>query len=137
MMRTLHASATTALLALGLTTSAMAGPAPYEPTAAELAALPPACQVKIGPEGRRDLVQQDLWRNRLGADNWMHYHHYCHGIKFTNRAFATFDRALKRYYLQSAVGEFNYVLNAWPANSSLRPEAERRKQLVQNLMQAK
>jgi hypothetical protein len=74
------------------------------------------------------------WTSRLGNDVWLHIHHYCHGMKFTNRAQATMVRQDKRYYLQQAVGEFNYVLNSWPKDAPLRADAAMRKQMAEMML---
>jgi hypothetical protein len=109
-------------------------PMPYAATPEEIAAMPEACQVKLSEEGRRNQALQDRWANQLGRVTWLHFHHFCHGLKFLNRANGTIDRQAKRYYLGNAVGEFNYVIERWPADSPVRPEAETRKQMAEMLL---
>lgn len=115
-------------LLLGL--ASLAHPAlallPHAPTEAELAKLPKGCQVKLGT-GPQNAALWQSWSARVGNETWLHMHHYCGGLKFMNRARFTLDKAEKGFYLQSAIGEFNYVLKAWPANSPLMPEAQSQK----------
>ena len=108
-----------------------AAPMPYEASPTEIAALPAACQVKLSEQGRKDQAQQAMWSARLGANTWLHFHHYCHGLKFMNRAQFAINREDRRYFLGSAIGEFDYVLKAWPADSPLRSDAQMRKYLAQ------
>lgn len=93
---------------------------PERPTPAEMTALPEACAARIGG----DDASKALWKSRLGTDHFLHLHHLCFGLNYNNRARATLDRKLRQYFLQRAEANFNYVLQRWPADSALRPEAE-------------
>jgi tetratricopeptide (TPR) repeat protein len=50
-------------------------------------------------------------------------HHYCNGLLKTNRAIllATNEQT-RKFYLDSSLGEFDYVINRAPANFVLLPE---------------
>lgn len=96
---------------------------PYGISPAELQLLPEGCKVKLDTAQRDNKALQDQWANRVGPDTWRHLHHYCHGLKFMNRANVTFDKTDKRFYLQSAIGEFEYVITHVPSNSPILPEA--------------
>lgn len=102
---------------------------PPRPNAQELALLPEACNARLNgsPEIRA------AWEQRIGRDNFLHLHHYCFGLNYINRAKITFDKPLKRYFLQAAGNNFDYVLEHWPADSPLRPEAEAGKRQVEML----
>ena len=96
---------------------------PYAITDAEVAMLPAGCQAKlkgINPSGTD-------WALKFGDKVWPHMHHFCHGLKFINRARFTFDRNDKRQYLKDAIDEFDYVLAAWPADSPMVAEAKARR----------
>jgi hypothetical protein len=92
--------------------------------------LPQACQVRYSG----DQASKDAWSQKLGRDNFIHLHHYCNGINFSRRAMTTLDKKEKRYYLQRAIANFDYVLEHWPANSPLRPEAEAGKLQAVNML---
>lgn len=125
-----------AALTLVASSAWAAGPSSYEPTPSELAMLPAACQVKLSEQGRKDQAQQAMWSARLGPNTWLHFHHYCHGLKFVNRAQFSINRADRRGNLQAAIGEFDYVLTHWPADSPLRSDAQMRKDLAQTQLRA-
>jgi len=73
-----------------------------------------------------------MWTARVGGrDVWLHIHHYCHGIKFMNRAQSTMTRQHKQYYLQQAVREFDYVLSRWSKDTQLWADAAMRKQMAE------
>ena len=93
------------------------------PTPGEIAMMPDYCQAKMGSNA--DLYQQ--WNKRMGPDKFMHLHHYCHGLKQMNRYKLTFDKQQRRYILQTAIGEFDYVLRNWPDGFYLKAEAKPRK----------
>jgi hypothetical protein len=96
---------------------------PHMPTANEIALMPDFCQAKMGSNA--ELYQQ--WNKRMGPDKFMHLHHYCHGLKQMNRAKLTFDKQQRRYILQTAIGEFDYVLRNWPDGFALKDDAKLRK----------
>lgn len=100
---------------------------PYAISPAELQLLPEGCKAKLDTALRTNQQLQDQWANRLGPDTWRHLHHYCHGLKFMNRANFTFDNADKRFYLQSAMGEFEYVITHVPSNSPILAEVNGKK----------
>ncbi len=100
---------------------------PYAVTSAELKLLPQACSARFG----EDKAAKGFWEQKIGRDNFLHLHHYCFGLNFINRAKFAIDKKNKVYYLNLAVGNFDYVLRHWPANSPLRPEAEAGKREAQ------
>jgi hypothetical protein len=103
---------------------------PPRPTAQELVLLPKACDARLnGDESVRA-----RWEQQIGRQNFLHLHHYCFGLNYINRAKITFDKPLKRYFLQAAGNNFDYVLTHWPADSPLRPDAEDGKRQVEMLM---
>lgn len=115
-------------------------PLPYAPSPVELSLLPKACQFRLGPGYGSDSSRPtvDAWANRVGGrEVWSHIHHFCHGLKFMNRAQATLDSTDRRFNLQSAVGEFDYVLDKWPPQTPLRDEARARKEEALLLLRLK
>jgi hypothetical protein len=96
---------------------------PHMPTPNEIALMPDYCQAKMGS----DAAVYQQWNQRMGPDKFMHLHHYCHGLKQMNRAKLTFETQQRRYMLQTAIGEFDYVLRAWPDGFALKIEAKTRR----------
>lgn len=90
------------------------------PTPLEVAALPDYCQARFG----ENQATRNVWAQRLGAKHFLHIHHHCIGLNLLNRSMVTVDRNTKRYYLQQAIGQFNYVLARWPKDFPLTAEAE-------------
>lgn len=118
------------LSALYLTQS-QAQPIPlYGPTSAELAMLPAGCQARLGSNAEL----RTLWSRRIGADKFIHLHHYCIGLSYLSRARITFEKNKKREALQTAIGEFNYVLRNWPADFSLAIDAKNQKSAAETML---
>jgi hypothetical protein len=103
---------------------------PYGLTDAELAVLPSYCHAKL----RGDAETKKLWNQRMGMENFVHLHHFCHGLKFMNRAKFTFDKRQRNYNLQQAIGEFGYVLKRWPTNFPLTMEAQNHKMQAEMML---
>lgn len=110
----------------------VAAPMPRtRPTPIEVAALPEYCQARFGD----DTAARNMWAKRLGTKHFLHIHHHCTGLNLLNRSMVTVDRNTKRFYLQSAVGEFNYVLARWPKDFPLTAEAENGKARAATMLQ--
>ncbi|MCC6201483.1 MAG: hypothetical protein IT494_00585 [Gammaproteobacteria bacterium] len=88
-------------------------------TPAELAVLPPYCLARIGEN--KDLYE--VWKNRLGAKQFIHIHHYCFGLGFLGRARSELDQKKRKVSLQGAIRNFDYVLERWPATFQLTSQA--------------
>lgn len=85
---------------------------PYAFSESEMAALPPLCIAKMRGKGADYAAQ-------FGVD-WGHMHHYCHGVKYVNRARAyPKDRST---YLRSAKGEYGYVIKHARPDFWFRPQ---------------
>ena len=59
---------------------------------------------------------------------------YCHGLKQMNRLKLTSEKQQRRNILQTAIGEFDYVLRNWPDGFNLKTEAQTRKSEAQALL---
>lgn len=121
-----------ALLAFFLLTPAQAQKKawPHMPTPEEVAMMPDYCQAKMGGSAER----YQYWNKRMGPDKFVHLHHYCHGLKQMNRLKLTFDKQQRRYIVQTAIGEFDYVLRNWPDGFYLKNEAKVQKMQAENLL---
>lgn len=80
---------------------------PYAATPAEQA----MCQARVYSRlGERD-------------QNTMHMHHYCDGLRFLDRAYASLgDKQDMRYYLGVSIGNFDYVLTHTQEDYVMRGE---------------
>lgn len=78
---------------------------PYSPSDQEMLMLPDECKIFIkGSPEKKNLLNKNL-PGLVGPN------HYCWGLNFMNRAkFSSLDNVEKRFNLQSAIGEFGYVL---------------------------
>jgi hypothetical protein len=62
------------------------------------------------------------WYSTLG-ETFNHMHHYCYGLIKTNRAvLLSRNEQSRRFYLNDAISEFDYVLNHAPPDFVLLPE---------------
>jgi hypothetical protein len=93
----------------------------------EVAMLPRYCPFtywyrEAGVAGSNNPAEVARWTALLGP-TFGALHHYCMGIQKTNRALiiAT-DQTTKRYYLNSAISEFDYVISRAPPDFVLLPE---------------
>ena len=92
----------------------------------EIALLPKFCPYmqlfrERVPSGRNP-EEIAHWQAVFGS-TYQHMHHYCWGLMKTNRAvLLARDADVRRFYLQSAVQEFDYVIERTPAEFLLLPE---------------
>jgi tetratricopeptide (TPR) repeat protein len=96
----------------------------YDPR--EVAPLPAYCKhaqlFRDRVPGGNDAAQIERWSRTLGP-TFMHLHHYCWGLMWTNRAlYLSSDKQVRVYYLQNSIGEFDYVAQRAPASFVLLPE---------------
>lgn len=88
-------------------------------TQQEIAMLPPYCDAKMG---RQIPAEVEMWRARMGHDNWIHMHHYCGGLIELNRYYRAAS-GRQRPNLGNAVNEFTGMISAWSSDFYLRSEA--------------
>jgi hypothetical protein len=94
---------------------------PFAPTDAEVRALPVECKAKLlgTPQGL-----QERFERLYGAGTWEHLHHYCFALNFMNRARFALDNNEKRYDIQVAINNYDYVLSHWPHTTPLIPKVQ-------------
>ncbi|MDP1902575.1 MAG: hypothetical protein Q8K96_19315 [Rubrivivax sp.] len=89
----------------------------------DFALLPSFCKTRLrgNPQEWKPLMQ------RWGRDTFEDIHHHCFGLYFQNKARFASKKVDKAEFLRRSIGEFSYVLQQWPADTPLRPEAENAK----------
>lgn len=90
--------------------------AAWEPTQAEMAALPPYCAARFNQGS--DAFKN--WQKTMGSD-FIHIHHYCVGLKLLNHVRGS-SSSKKNETLGAAVREFDYVLTHAAPDFYMRPE---------------
>jgi tetratricopeptide (TPR) repeat protein len=94
-----------AVLALGFGAQAVHA-TPFNPSAEEFSVLPAFCKAKLGA----DPNNVRLYADSIGPD-WLHIHHYCFGLGFTNKFFKDFGNSMaQRDDVKQAVSNYDYVL---------------------------
>jgi len=67
-------------------------------------------------------TEVERWYSRMGP-SFNHMHHYCWGLMKTNRAlFLTRTEYYRRFYLNDAISEFDYVIRNATPNFVMLPE---------------
>jgi tetratricopeptide (TPR) repeat protein len=97
----------------------------YDPK--QLAMLPPYCKYtqlyRQNVPGGNDPQQIERWSSVMGAENFIHMHHYCLGLESANRALYFSSTKLDRdRELAESVREFNYVVERVSPEFALLPE---------------
>jgi tetratricopeptide (TPR) repeat protein len=91
----------------------------YRWSESEVNAMPPYCQARFGD---KSASAYEHWRQAIGED-FIHTHHYCHGLGFLNRYYGTSRPQDKKRILQSAYGSFIYVIPRVSPTYPMLPEA--------------
>lgn len=99
-------------------------------TAAEMMSLPEYCRARFG----NDAALRERWNAQMGVGNFLHVHHYCSGLNFMRRASIAADAKKRRYPLQQAINEFDYVLRNWPPDFYLYTPAQQQKAMAQAML---
>ena len=113
---------TVLIIILFFTTSSAKALMPSAPTPSEIPALPPYCKAKLSPDHSDDIRYSGM----IGPD-WLHIHHYCFALNFVNRYYKYFDKDQQRWFVQEALGNFDYVLTHASPNFWMRPEIHTQK----------
>lgn len=92
-----------------------------------IAMLPPYCKhtqvYRENLPGGNDATQIERWTRVLGAQNYIHLHHYCWGLENTHRALYFSSTKQDRVHeLGQSVREFDYVLARVTPDFVLLPE---------------
>lgn len=78
---------------------------PHSPSDQEIHLLPEECKIIFKGSAEQKKLFYQQFPGLVGPN------HYCWGMNFMNRAqYSSLDKIEKRFNLQSAIGEFGYVL---------------------------
>ena len=103
----------------------------YEGDHREMALIPKYCMYtqlfRNSVSGGNDQQMIDAWSARMG-DIFHHMHHYCAGLIKANRGLLKArDATTRRFYLNDAVSEYDYVIHRAKEDFVLLPEIVTRK----------
>lgn len=108
------------LCVLGVSLSAQAQQQSSRFSAAEIGSLPNYCQDRLS----RDPNRMKTWIGLFGKKKHSHLHHYCNGLIYFSRASMALNQKSRRFAIQRATSQFNYVLKRWPADFPLYQQAQ-------------
>lgn len=99
--------------------------------AKELKNIPEYCQVRLAevyfqkeypvqirtniPWPPHFMKSLNKWKNAIGSQNWMYFHHYCFGVRDINDYMSIdYDQrnSHKHQYMKRALGQFQFMENA-------------------------
>jgi len=104
-------------LALALVAISSHALEPWMPTDKEMASLPEFCKARF-KEGSPEFK---LWASTLGED-YGHTHHYCAGVNFLNRYYRARSKQDKRFNLNNARTNLQYMVTHAAPTYSLMPD---------------
>ena len=85
----------------------------------DLRYLPEYCAVRIN-KGPADKYKR--WQDVFGRENFIHLHHFCFGLKYERDVRKARNEREKKFVLQRAAANFNYVYKRWPPSFKIFPE---------------
>lgn len=89
------------------------------PNAGEMTRLPGFCAVRLN--GTPGSPEWNAWRSKIG-ENFLDIHHYCFALTAVNRYWAARNPSDRGFYLQRALNNFDYIVNAAKPGFALRGE---------------
>lgn len=98
---------------------------PSAPMPDEIIALPAFCKAKLSPDPSDDIQYSGM----IGPD-WLHIHHYCFALNFTNRYYKYYDKNERRTFLKDALGNYDYMFSHATPNFWMRPEIHTQKAML-------
>lgn len=91
----------------------------FRPNATEMVRMPPYCQARFNAPPASS--QWKSWQNQIGA-NFIDIHHYCAALNFVNRYWGARSAGERSYYLEQAMGNYDYMVKAEKPDFALRAE---------------
>ena len=105
------------ILMSGLSGFATQAQAEFKVTDAEIARLPIFCAARY----KGSATEYKLWVQRLGQ-GFDHTHHYCNGLNYINRYYSSRSQQDKRFNLNNAEGNLQYMVANADPGYSLMPD---------------
>jgi tetratricopeptide (TPR) repeat protein len=103
--------------------------AKFDVSDAELASLPAFCAARY----KGSPAEYKAWAQKLGSD-FAHTHHYCNALNYINRYYRSRNERERKYILERAEGNLDYMIGHASPNYSLMPEIYLNRGLVYSLM---
>jgi len=104
-------------LALALVAISSHALEPWVPTDKEMASLPEFCKARF----KEGSPEYKLWASTLGRD-YGHTHHYCAGVNFLNRYYRARSERDKKFNLNNAMTNLQYMVTHAAPTYSLMPD---------------
>ncbi len=98
---------------------------------AEVRLLPEVCYVRI-IDGQGSVRYKEF--ERMYGPDLLHVHHYCYGLTYINRSFKAMPTHDRKYLLEGAVGQIDYVITHAQPNFSLLTDVYLDKARVLNML---
>lgn len=89
------------------------------PNATELMSMPPFCAARLN--AAQGSPEWNAWRERIG-ENFADIHHYCFALVAVKRYWGARTRQDRGFFLQRALNNYNYIVNAAKPDFALRAE---------------
>lgn len=89
------------------------------PNAAEMMSMPPFCAAKFNL--KQGSPEWNAWRDRIG-ENFIDIHHYCFALVAVKRYWGARTKQDRGFYLQRALNNYDYIVNAAKPDFALRAE---------------
>lgn len=90
---------------------------PSAPAPDEILTLPAYCKAKLSLD-----PSDDIQYSGMIGPNWVHIHHYCFALNFTNRYYKHFDSQDRRYFLKNALDNYDYMFSHVTPDFWMLPE---------------
>ena len=122
------------LLTIAVVSPAAAQPRlPHTPMDKEILLLPEECKILLqGTQEQKKVVFTKNFPGFIGPN------HYCLGLNFMNRAkFSSANKQEKQFNLQSAIGEFGYVLRHTPPTTPGLEQVKTQVQLARMMLKTR
>jgi len=121
---------TLAVAVAALTDAAWSQPRlPHSPSDQEVALLPEECKILLRGTAEQKSAFYRQFPGLVGPN------HFCWGMNFMNRAkFSSLNRTERRFNIQSAIGEFNYVLRHSAPDATGLDHVRRQKELAETML---
>jgi tetratricopeptide (TPR) repeat protein len=89
------------------------------PNATEAMSMPPYCAARFS--AAQGSPEWNSWVDRIG-ENFLDIHHYCFALVAVKRYWAARSPSDRGFYLQRALNNFDYIINAAKPDFTLRAE---------------